>query len=104
MKRSAALESLRCLSEPGHALRVFWVGERLSHLVRKPNAGQLHVRFDERDLETEDMVSYSGTGIPKGPAHRLRLNLTPPRQISTLPGLVGSQPGCPKSTVSHSRS
>jgi hypothetical protein len=54
-------------------------------LVRKPNAGKLHVRFDERDLETEDMVSYSGTGIPKGPAHRLWLNLTPPRQISTLP-------------------
>ena len=46
-----------------------------------------HVRFDERDLETEDTVSYSGTGIPKGPAHRLRLNLTPPRQISTLPAL-----------------
>jgi hypothetical protein len=61
------------------------VGDRISHLVRKPNAGKLHVRFDERDLETEDMVSYSGTGIPKGPAHRLRLNLTPPRQISTLP-------------------
>jgi hypothetical protein len=42
-------------------------------LVQKPNAGKLHVRFDERDLETGDMVSYSGTGIPKGPAHGLRL-------------------------------
>jgi integrase len=29
------------------------VGDRISHLVRKPNAGKLHVRFDERDLETE---------------------------------------------------
>ena len=85
IKRSAVPGGLRCLSEPGHALRVSWVGESISHLVRKPNAGKLHVRFDERDLETEDMVSYSGTGIPKGPAHRLRLNLTPPRQISTLP-------------------
>jgi hypothetical protein len=49
------------------------VGDRISHLVQKPNAGKLHVRFDERDLETGDMVSYSGTGIPKGPAHGLRL-------------------------------
>ena len=85
IKRSDAPGGPRCLSEPGHALRVAWVGDRISPLVRKPNAGKLHVRFDERDLETEDMVSYSGTGIPKGPAHRLRLNLTPPRQISILP-------------------
>jgi len=90
MKRSAAPEGLRCVSEPGHALRVPWVGESIRPLIRKPNAGKLHVRFDERDLETEDRVSYSGTGIPKGPAHRLRLNLTPPRQISTLPGLAQS--------------
>jgi hypothetical protein len=53
MKRSVDPEGLRCLSEPGHALRVSWVGDRISHLVRKPNAGKLHVRFDERDLETE---------------------------------------------------
>ena len=53
IKRSAVPEGLRCLSEPAHALRVPWVGERISHLVRKPNAGKLHVRFDERDLETE---------------------------------------------------
>ena len=92
-KRSDTTGDLRCLSEPGHALRVFWVGERINHLVRKPNAGKLHVRFDERDLETEDMVSYSGTGIPKGPAHRVRLNLTPPRQISTLPPPARSLPG-----------
>ena len=48
IKRSAAPEGLRCVSEPGHALRVSWVGESISHLVRKPNAGKLHVRFDER--------------------------------------------------------
>jgi hypothetical protein len=53
IKRSAVPEGLRCLSEPAHALRVPWVGDRISHLVRKPNAGKLHVRFDERDLETE---------------------------------------------------
>ena len=40
MKRSAAPEGLRCPSEPGHALRVAWVGESLSHLVRKPDAGK----------------------------------------------------------------
>jgi hypothetical protein len=72
-KRSAAPEGLRCLSEPGYASWVSWVGDRINHLVQKPNAGKLHVRFDERDLETGDMVSYSGTGIPKGPAHGLRL-------------------------------
>ena len=45
------------------------------YLVRKPDAGKLHVRFDERDLET-------------GPAL--------PRQISTLhPGSGGSK-RCPE--------
>ena len=62
IKRSAAPEALRCLSEPGHALWVPWVGDRINHLVRKPNAGQLHVRFDERDLETE------AGSIPQTPA------------------------------------
>jgi hypothetical protein len=52
-KRSVDPEGLRCLSEPGHGLWVSWVGDRISPLVRKPNAGKLHVRFDERDLETE---------------------------------------------------
>jgi IS4 transposase len=32
---------------------VSWVGERINHLVWKPDAGKLHVRFDERDMETE---------------------------------------------------
>jgi hypothetical protein len=62
IKRSAAPEALRCLSEPGHALGVPWVGDRINPLVRKPNAGQLHVRFDERDLETE------AGSIPQTPA------------------------------------
>ena len=29
------------------------VGDRVNHLVRKPDAGNPHVRFDERDVETE---------------------------------------------------
>ena len=29
------------------------MGESYLTLVRKPDAGKLHVRFDERDLETE---------------------------------------------------
>jgi len=28
------------------------VGDRINTLVRKPGAGDLHARFDERDLET----------------------------------------------------
>jgi hypothetical protein len=39
------------------------VGDRINHLVQKPNAGKLHVRFDERDLETEP------------PGHRARSRL-----------------------------
>ncbi|HEY2423309.1 MAG TPA: hypothetical protein VGH55_04345 [Chthoniobacterales bacterium] len=44
------------------------MGESYLTLVRKPDAGKLHVRFDERDLET---------------GHR------PPRQISTLRPKIG---------------
>ena len=40
------------------------MGESINNLVRKPDAGDPHVRFDERDLETERSA--------------------PPRQISTL--------------------
>jgi len=35
-------------------------------LVRKPDARKSHIRFDERDLETEETVSYSDTDKPKG--------------------------------------
>src|SRR5262245_26148681 len=35
-------------------------------LVRDPDAGELHVRFDERDVETELRRGYSGTARRKG--------------------------------------
>ena len=35
-------------------------------LVREPDAGNLHVRFDEGDVETELWRSYSGTAKRKG--------------------------------------
>ena len=35
-------------------------------LVRKPDARKSHIRFDERDLETEKTVRYSDTDKPKG--------------------------------------
>jgi Na+/H+ antiporter 1 len=41
-----------------------------------------------RHLETEETVRYSDTDKPKGSETQLRLNLTPPRQISTLPAVL----------------
>src|SRR5262245_53297606 len=35
-------------------------------LVREPDAGDLHVRFDERDVETELRRGYTGTARRKG--------------------------------------
>jgi hypothetical protein len=35
-------------------------------LVREPDAGELHVRFDERDVETELWRGYPGTARRKG--------------------------------------
>ena len=35
-------------------------------LVREPDAGDLHVRFDERGVETELWLGYSGTANRKG--------------------------------------
>src|SRR5580692_8490325 len=35
-------------------------------LVREPDAGELHVRFDERDVETELRPGYLGTARRKG--------------------------------------
>ena len=53
----------------------------MNYLVRKPDAGKPHVRFDERGVETESTASYSGTSNRKGWSPlRLRLNFTaPPR-------------------------
>ena len=59
-------------------------------LSGEPDAGNLHVRFDERGVETELWLSHSrqhrqtkgaGTGLP---------SLTSPRHISTLPDLATS--------------
>jgi hypothetical protein len=52
--------------------------------VREPDAGNLHVRFDERDVETERWFVYSGTVRRKG-RQQTTANLRPPRHISTLP-------------------
>ena len=58
-------------------------GRKREFLVRKPDAGKPHVRFDERDVETEhgdaieapaDERAGKQIGTPK-----------PPRHISTLP-------------------
>src|SRR5262245_56513353 len=42
-----------------------FVGESM-RLVREPDAGDLHVRFDERDVETELRRGYAGTARRKG--------------------------------------
>ena len=60
------------------------VGDSMNHLVRKPDAGKPHVRFDERGVETESTASYSGTSNRKGWSPlRLRLNFTAPLLDST---------------------
>jgi hypothetical protein len=73
LKRSAVPESLRCLSEPWRACWVLWVGDRINHLVRKPDAGDPHVRFDERDLETEPSGHRARSRLYAGTAGRRRL-------------------------------
>jgi len=56
----------------------------MNHLVRKPDAGNPPVRFDERGVETESTANYSGTGNRKGRSQlRLRLNSTAPLLDST---------------------
>ena len=53
------------------------MGDSMNYLVRKPDAGKPHVRFDERGVETESMASYSGTSNRKGWSPlRLRLHFT----------------------------
>ena len=62
------------------------MGDSMNDLVRKPDAGNPHVRFDERGVETESMASYSGTSNRKGWSPlRLRLNFTAPLLDSTNP-------------------
>ena len=56
----------------------------MNYLVRKPDAGKPHVRFDERGVETESTASSSGTSNRKGWSPlRLRLNFTAPLLDST---------------------
>ena len=60
------------------------MGDSMNYLVRKPDAGKPHVRFDERGVETESTASYSGTSNRKGWSPlRLRLNFTAPLLDST---------------------
>ena len=62
------------------------MGDSMNYLVRKPDAGKPHVRFDERGVETESTASYSGTSNRKGWSPlRLRLNFTAPLLDSTNP-------------------
>ena len=46
-------------------------GARMPHEkpVREPDAGNLQVRFDEREVETEHGLRLFGTGDAKGPAN-----------------------------------
>ena len=57
-------------------------GRKREFLVRKPDAGKPHVRFDERDVETEH-----GDAIEAPAAERAGKQIgppNPPRHISTL--------------------
>ncbi len=58
------------------------VDRRVLHLI-KPDAGNLHVRFDERDVETEVMVEPLRHRQTKEAATAM-FDLQPPRHISTL--------------------
>jgi hypothetical protein len=51
--------------------------------VGEPDAGNPHVRFDERDVETESRQGYWGTAKRKR-RQTVKLNLPPPRHIWTL--------------------
>ena len=69
----------------------------MNHLVRKPDAGNPPVRFDERGVETESTANYSGTGNRKGRSQlRLRLNSTAPLLDSTeaIPPVLSEKCGC----------
>ena len=58
--------------------------ERVSSLLREPDAGEPHVRFDEREVETEQGRASEAPADERagriGPPK-------PPRHFSTLPGI-----------------
>ena len=53
-------------------------------LVREPDAGNLHVRFDERGVETELWRGYLGTARRKGRQQQTEPNATAPHSDSTV--------------------
>jgi len=56
-------------------------------LVREPDAGDLHVRFDERDVETELRGGYSGTATDeRGGNRQTEPTATAPHLDSTVSG------------------
>ena len=55
-------------------------------LVREPDAGDLHVRFDEREVETDH--GRTTKAPPDERAEKHMWVLEPPRHISTLPKAV----------------
>ena len=57
---------------------------RRHDLVREPDAGDLHVRFDERRLETEPLARSEAPASAKAAGNSYPLRLPPPRQSSTL--------------------
>jgi hypothetical protein len=78
------------------------VGDSLNYLVRKPDAGKPHLRFDERGVETESMARYSGTSNRKGWSPlRLRLNFTAPLLDSTLAFLFVAGSRVERSTMTN---
>ena len=68
-------------------VRLAWRGATLvgegARSCREPDAGDLHVRFDERDVETERRRGYSGTARRKGRQQTNRTYATAPHLDST---------------------
>src|ERR1039458_6214056 len=65
--------------------------ENACSLVREPDAGNLHVRFDERDVEMELWRRYSGTARRKGrqQTNRTYCHRATSRLYRELPVAVG---------------
>src|SRR6266567_8935247 len=57
-------------------------------LVREPDAGNLHVRFDERGVETESRSSTKAPSDERGGNRYVRPTATAPHLDSTKPGCV----------------